>query len=287
MNIADKTWKIQRSKTNALFNWQEQVIACRNARLETEEQAWQRSAAWYENWVRHNDYVQITLPRLSPFIHSGARILEIGPGTGAFTLPIARRARQVVAVEPSPHIREILKHNLAATEITNVEIISHPIETALEHLTEPFDLAFASFSLYNVMAIDAVIEGLLRVANWTMVLIGTGEPLPWRQDLNLRWRKNPLVTSPQLPQFFALLAEMGIYPDVQIYYSSYNYVFETEEALVDWWWRYFHLGEEQREALRVSLLPLVERRGSQIGVFSQSRLALVSIERGRNWSKGN
>jgi predicted O-methyltransferase YrrM len=95
----------------ALQAWQEQVTACRNARLETEDQSWQQLAAWYEGWVRHNDYVQLTLPRLAPFIHAEARILEIGPGTGAFTLPFARAARQVVAAEPSPEMCAILKKN--------------------------------------------------------------------------------------------------------------------------------------------------------------------------------
>ena len=78
---------------------------------------------------------------------------------------------------------------------------------------------------------------------------------------------------------------MGIYADVQVYHSSYNYGFDTEEALVDWWQRYFHLDESQRTALHASLLPQIEKHDLQIGIFSQSRMALVSIERGRNWTE--
>jgi len=267
----------------ALRAWQEQVAACRNARLETEDQSWQRAAGWYEDWVRHNDYVQLTLPRLMPYIQDTARILEIGPGTGAFTLPFAHAARQVVAIEPSKDMREILQRNLTASEVENVEIMEQPIEVALGNLTGQFDLAFASFSLYNVTAIDVLIQGLMRVAKWIMALMGTGEPRPWYRELYARWRGKPPVPSPQLPPFYAVLAEMGIYADVQIYHSSYNYVFDSEEALVDWWQHYFHLGEDQRAALRASLLPHVERRGSQIGIYSQSRVALLSIEHGRNW----
>ncbi len=270
-------------ENTALQAWQEQVIACRNARLETEDQSWQRAAAWYEDWVRHNDYVQLTLPHLLPYIHDEARILEIGPGTGAFTLPFARAARQVVVVEPSSEMRAILKHNLAAEGIKNVEILAQPIETAVGDLPGPFDLAFASFALYNVTAIDVVIRGLLQATKRTMALMATGEPRPWYRELYARWRGQPPVPPPQLLPFYAVLAEMGIYADVQVYHSSYNYVFDTEDALVDWWQRYFHLGQEQREALRANLMSLVERRGSQVGVFSQSRIALVSIEQGHNW----
>ncbi len=269
-------------ENTALQTWQEQIMACRNARLETEDQSWQRAAAWYEDWVWHNDYVQLTLPRLAPFIHTEAHILEIGPGTGAFTLPFARVARQFVAVEPSSDMRTILKKNLDAAGIENVRIIAQPIEAALGNMKEQFDLAFASFSLYNVTAIDAVIRGLIRAAKRTMALMGTGEPRPWYRELYVRWRGKPPVPPPQLPPFYAVLAEMGIYADVQVYHSSYNYVFDTEEALVDWWQRYFQLEEDQREGLRASLLPQIEWLGSQVGIFSQSRIALVSINRERN-----
>lgn len=267
----------------ALRAWQEQITACRDARLETEDQSWQRAAGWYEDWARHNDYVQLTLPRLMPYINDAARILEIGPGTGAFTLPFARAARQVVAIEPLIDMREILQRNLAGTGLSNVEIIAQPIEVALGNLTGHFDLAFVSFSLYNVTAIDLVNQSLMRVAKRTMALMGTGEPRPWYRELYSRWLGKSLVPPPQLLPFYTVLAEMGIYADVQIYHSSYNYVFDSEEALVDWWQHYFHLGEDQRAALRASLLPHVERRDSQIGIFSQSRVALLSIEHGRNW----
>jgi ubiquinone/menaquinone biosynthesis C-methylase UbiE len=270
-------------ENTALHAWQEQITAYRKARLETEDQSWQHVAAWYEDWVRYNDYVQLTLPRLLPYIHNGARILEIGPGTGAFTVPFAVTARQVVVVEPSLEMRAILQHNLAVGEIENVEIIAQPVETAVGNLKGQFDLAFASFSLYNVSAIDMIFRDLMRLAKRTMVLIGTGEPISWYWDLYLRWRGKSPVPAPQLSPFYAVLTELGIYADVQIYQSSYNYVFDTEETLVDWWQRYFQLGEDQRAALRASLLPWVERRDPQVGIFSQSRIALVSIERGRNW----
>ncbi len=271
------------SKTNALAEWQEQVSACRSACWETEDQAWQRAAAWYEDWVRHNDYVQLTLPLLLPFIHSGARILEVGPGTGAFTVPLARSAREVVAVEPSPNMREILNRNLAEAEITNVNIIKKPIEEAVRDLDDCFDLVFASFSLYNVLAIDIVIRDLMRVAKRIVALMGTGESRAWYRDIYQRFRgKNP-VPPPQLPHFYAMLSEMGIYADVQGFRSSCNNIFDSEDELVDWWQYYFHLDETERAALRTSLLPLVERRGHQIGIYSRRGAALISIERGRNW----
>ncbi|MBM4431579.1 MAG: hypothetical protein FJ026_14725, partial [Chloroflexi bacterium] len=82
----------------AFRQWQAQILACREARLESEAEAWQRAAEWYQDWVRHNDYVEQVLPRLLAILGPRARVLEIGPGSGAFTLPLARAVHEVVAV---------------------------------------------------------------------------------------------------------------------------------------------------------------------------------------------
>lgn len=266
----------------ALHKWQERVISCREGRGETEDESWQRAARWYESWVRNNDYVVLTMPRLLPLLDRESRVLEIGPGTGAFTMPLAQAVGEVVAVEPSVNMREILNHNLSQAGIENVHVIPNPIEEAVESLNGSFDLAFASYSLYNVEPIDRVIRDLAQLARHIMVLIGSGERRGWQRDLHSQFRGRDLVSAPQLQYFYPLLLEMGIYADVQVFTTSHNSVYDSEAALIDWWQRYFHLDDSQRDSLRSALLPLTEQRGSQIGIYDQSRVALVWIEPGRS-----
>lgn len=42
---------------SALCQWKEKIASCRDARLESEDQAWQRLAEWYGEWVRYNHCV--------------------------------------------------------------------------------------------------------------------------------------------------------------------------------------------------------------------------------------
>ena len=51
-------------------------------------------------------------------------ILEIGAGIGTLTIPLARRAAKVIAVEQDHQISAILKKRLEKLDISNVEIIS-------------------------------------------------------------------------------------------------------------------------------------------------------------------
>ena len=51
------------------------------------------------------------------------RMLEIGPGLGALTIPIARAARHVIAVETDARLIPILQQELENENLTNVTII--------------------------------------------------------------------------------------------------------------------------------------------------------------------
>lgn len=54
-------------------------------------------------------------------------VLEIGPGLGAITLPLAKACKQVVAVEKDRRIIPLLEGELAEEEICNVRIINQNI----------------------------------------------------------------------------------------------------------------------------------------------------------------
>jgi 16S rRNA (adenine1518-N6/adenine1519-N6)-dimethyltransferase len=54
-------------------------------------------------------------------------ILEIGAGLGALTVPMARKARHVVAVEPDTEIAALLANELLAAGVSNVTIIKKDI----------------------------------------------------------------------------------------------------------------------------------------------------------------
>ncbi len=53
----------------------------------------------------------------------GDVVLEIGAGLGALTIPAARSALAVVAVDKDPRIFDLLRAELAARNLTNVELV--------------------------------------------------------------------------------------------------------------------------------------------------------------------
>lgn len=266
----------------ALERWQTQVRASRANRNESEEHLWQRLAQWYDDWARHNDYVARVLPRLLAYVDAESRVLEIGPGSGAFTLPLARAVHHIVAFEPSAAMRRVLESKLADAAIVNVRVIPQPIEEGLAELDGEFDVAFASHSLYNIEPMDQVVSALVRLARHVVILMGTGDEVEWQQALYLQFRGAPRVLPASFREFYPLLMEMGIYADVEILPTSFNYVYDSEDALLDDWQPRLQVEASRRDELRAALARYVERRGDALGIYSINRSALMWIERERN-----
>ena len=65
----------------------------------------------------------INKARLDPSDH----VLEIGPGLGALTIPLAASVHHVVAVEKDPRLAEMLKKRLGQDDISNVRLINEDI----------------------------------------------------------------------------------------------------------------------------------------------------------------
>jgi SAM-dependent methyltransferase len=266
----------------ALEEWQEHVAAYRREREQPEEQSWEQFSQWYDSWVYSNDYVERTLSRLQRHLGPTTRVLEIGPGSGAFTLALAPIVEEIIAVEPAPSMRAVLNRNLSKNDITNVKVIPGRIEDFLQDEKGTFDLALASYSLHDVESMDIVIWDLIRLARHLFILMGTGEPLKWRQDLYQRFKGKDRLRPPQFDYFYPILLEMGIFADVEIIWISANYVYNSEEELVEWWMKNLHLDGLRRDELRDALLEFAEQREEQIGIYSRRRAALAWIDSERS-----
>jgi SAM-dependent methyltransferase len=97
----------------------------------------------------------------------GARVLEIGPGTGQATRELLARGAEVVAVEPGVRLAAVLAADLAGDRLT---IVNDRVETA--PLTErAFDLVASATAFHWVQAPVALprLARCLREGGWLAV----------------------------------------------------------------------------------------------------------------------
>ena len=93
--------------------------------------------------VRKTEYALFEA-RLPSLFSPSDRVLEIGAGTGIFTLAIARHCREVTAVDISASMLEILKGKAAGEGLGNIRTIVGNAETMDFDGTYPVACAFSS-----------------------------------------------------------------------------------------------------------------------------------------------
>jgi len=89
---------------------------------------------------------------LKKYIHSGMTVLDLGCGTGYFTLEIAKlleKKGKVIATDVQKGMLEILKQKLRKSELHNLIQIHNSQESTLG-LTEKVDFIFAFYFVHEV-----------------------------------------------------------------------------------------------------------------------------------------
>jgi ubiquinone/menaquinone biosynthesis C-methylase UbiE len=78
-----------------------------------------------------------------------ATVIDLGAGTGQFTLAAAEAVRRVVAVDVSPVMLEHLRAKLSSRGVGNVECVAGGFLT-YEHAGEPADLVYSRLALHHL-----------------------------------------------------------------------------------------------------------------------------------------
>jgi ubiquinone/menaquinone biosynthesis C-methylase UbiE len=92
-----------------------------------------------------------------------ATVIDIGAGTGQFTLAVAAAVRRVVAVDVSPVMLERLQAKLRERGVGNVECVAGGF-LSYEHESEPADLVYSRFALHHLPDFWKA-QALVRVAD--------------------------------------------------------------------------------------------------------------------------
>lgn len=103
----------------------------------------------------------------------GGTAIDVGAGGGRMTVPLARRLRHVVAVEPSPSMREVLVEAIGRAGARNVTVVPARWEEAE---VEPAGLAFAAHVTYGVQRIAPFLRKLDRMATRHAALVAFAHP---------------------------------------------------------------------------------------------------------------
>lgn len=114
-----------------------------------------------------------TIDVLLELVRSEDSVVDVGGGAGRIALPLAKKCRHVVVVEPSESMRERLAHQVEEWGLNNVEAVGARWEEAN---VESADVVVCAHVVYTVREIVPFIEKLATHARRTVAIVVFEEP---------------------------------------------------------------------------------------------------------------
>jgi SAM-dependent methyltransferase len=154
-----------------------------------------------------------TLSALESLPHGG-RVLDVGCGGGATSLPLAGRAGVVVGLDAQEDMLEGFLANARAAGVAAEAVHGRWPDAAPQ--IQPVDVAVVGHVLYNVGELEPFVRALTTTAKRRIVIeITTRHPLHWMNDLWLRFHGIRRPEGPEADDVVAALAELGYEPEVE------------------------------------------------------------------------
>jgi SAM-dependent methyltransferase len=141
----------------------------------------------------------------------GATVLDIGTGTGAWAAVLARHARRVTAVEPSPAMLQVLRSNLTSEKIANVEIVEDAWPQAQVGV---HDFTLCSHSMYGLPDFAQFIQSIEAVTRQMCFLLIRAPTMDGVMAEAARRVWGHSYDSPNFQIAFNALLQLGIFPNV-------------------------------------------------------------------------
>ena len=110
---------------------------------------WDRAASTYDDLEQCPDYMRQVEGVLDELVsrgvlNNGARVLDVGCGTGTYAVRMAPRVKEVVALDVSKAMLEVLEKKVAQKSLDNIEVVQ--ADWRRYRPAGAFDLVFASMT---------------------------------------------------------------------------------------------------------------------------------------------
>lgn len=114
----------------------------------------ERPATWHDHVVTSPAFDHVRSEVLATSrAASTDRVVDLGAGTGFLTLPLAREAADVMAVDLSPHMLEALSHEVQRAGLDNIRVVEADL-VDFELEASSVDLVVSSYALHHLSQSD-------------------------------------------------------------------------------------------------------------------------------------
>lgn len=203
--------------------WRELVMA-------TSHSAEKETGSLQKRYKEHTEKQSERPDPLLDFVLKGidghTTVLDIGAGSGRWTIPLARVAGNVTTIEPSTAMRDMLSENIEAARLNNIQIIQAPWE---ESIVAPHDIVVCAHAMYSNPDLSSFVSKQEKHAKRTCYLamrLPPADGIIGELSLAIYGRSHD---SPNAIIAYNALYTLGIYVNVLVENEVYRWVSKTYE----------------------------------------------------------
>ena len=265
---------------DALLQARAQQMDAAYARLgRTSADFWDRRARGFHRTTRDTVARDPFFARLRREVTLQTTVLDVGAGTGRFTLALAPLVQHVTAVEPNAAMLDYLRQDMSEQGLNNISIVQTTWEDAPGNLSA--DMVICSHVLYPIMDIVPFLAKLQAAAGGACYLYLRAEHIDaltahlWRH-----FHGDERCLPPGYIHALDVLFEIGIYADVEIVKLPVSVRFPSLDVAVNELLEQLILPADERTRTQLRKLLedwLVERDGMLIPPVEETICAIVKI----------
>ena len=187
---------------------------------EVEIDFWKSHSKIYDTLPSLYDYAPETLDNIISVIGDNKSVLEIGAGTGKFTIPMSKRQKKIIAVDMSKDMLDKLDDK--ANNIHNIVTINSKIEDIKDYKV---DVIYGVNSIYRMQDIKNTIKSLMNIASEKALFVWTMQRSIYDSILN-KTDKKGIFRKQEYIHILNVLYDMGIDCNLDIKSVSKNITIE-------------------------------------------------------------
>lgn len=173
-----------------------------------------------QRWKNHDSSRETVLSLLQP----DSSILDIGAGTGAWTLLFSKHVRKVTVIEPSKAMRDICIENIRLAQASNIEILEDPWPAAKP---AKHDYSFCSHAMYGVADFPGFVQHMIACTTkkcFLLIRAPSQDGLITEAFMHIYHQP---YDSPNFTIAYNILIQMGIYANVKVEKSDKWYFIKS------------------------------------------------------------
>ncbi|WP_409199198.1 class I SAM-dependent methyltransferase [Methanospirillum lacunae] len=211
-------------------------------------------APLFKEWMTIDDYPLKVLESIH--LEPEWSVLDIGCGTGAIAIPIAKTVKSVTGIDFSPKMLEIIRSDAEKQSISNLDTKYVSWDDARIGVDiEPHDAVIMSRAISRTMNLSETLKKVNQAAIQSAYVTawGGGERRINKEimaALGLEYHN-----SPDYLYVFNILAQMGIQPNVKHLMCSSRVTYHTISQALSSYQLLYHLNPEQMKVVQ----PVIEK----------------------------